>query len=226
MNLIDKYRSIKDHKEILRILQHSESGSENFLWQNINEKKIILSILRMEIDFISREVVVEFEQTKKIYEDCPIFVKLDFKQSIFKVTEFIIKKNVLHFTFPSHLKALEMRTTERITFDIDDERKIKLQAPSQLKQGSQGLFVRVLDVSKTGMGLMISESGRTYFKNNPKLLLTSLGDQELEGPVMVETVYINSEVPQRYRYRKGQELKVGIRFMTPILEQDLLSFLS
>jgi len=226
MNLIDKYRSTNDHKEILRILQRSECGTENFLWQNQNEKKIIIPIFRMEIDFISREVVVEYDQTKQILEDYPIFVKLDFKQSIFKVTDFIIKKNVLHFTFPLHVKAVEMRSSDRITFDINDERTIKLKAPSQLKQGSQGLFVRVLDVSKTGMGLMISESGRTYFKNNPKLLLTSLGDQELEGPVMIETVYINSEVPQKYRYRKGQELKVGIRFITPILEQDLLNFLS
>ena len=223
---IDKYRTCIETKEILRILQRSESSLGNFLWQNIDNHKKIIPISRMEIDFVGREVVVLMGQNFAIDENYPIFVKLDYKHSVFKISEFLIKKNVIHFTFPGMVKTLEMRSAERILFGIDDERKIKLQAPSHLKQGSQGVFVRVLDVSRTGMGLMVSETGRTYFKNNPKLLVTSLGNQDLKEPIQIETVYINSEVPSKYRYRRGQELKVGIRFVSPVQEHDLLNFLS
>ena len=88
---LDKYRDCTENKEILRILKHSGNSGENFLWQNINNQKKIFPIIRMEIDFIGREVVVILDPTTQINEALPIFVKLEihFFTWVFKSTSWL-----------------------------------------------------------------------------------------------------------------------------------------
>ena len=55
----------------------------------------------MEIDFISREVVLNFNSESYIInQHRPIYVKLEYRGSVFKVTDYKKKLNSLSFALP------------------------------------------------------------------------------------------------------------------------------
>jgi hypothetical protein len=73
------------------------------------------------------------------------------------------------------------------------------------------LFVRAVDVSRYGLGLIISEHNRSFLKNNRILWITKLGEHQLDHPVLAEVVYMNNEIDSKFIVRKQKELKVGLK---------------
>lgn len=213
MGTLDQYRSSLDYREILRILQKSTSLQENFLWQSHAMGKNVVPIHHFEIDFVAREVVVYFDaQRYGIEKDLPLFIKLDYHTSVFKVSEFRETVNSLHFAFPKEIKTLELRSHPRHQFLPNQDAVIGLRPTlSGGRDSGSELHVRVLDISQYGLGLLVSEHNRSFLKNNRILWITMLGEHKLLYPVLGEVVYINSEVEPRYLSRKQKELKVGIK---------------
>ena len=71
--------------------------------------------------------------------------------------------------------------------------------------------VRAMDVSDTGLGLVVSEQNRNFLKNNRILWVTGLQESELAQPVLAEVVYMNSEVDPKFVIKKQKSLKVGLK---------------
>src|SRR6478752_7286628 len=127
MNLAN-YRSSLDYREILRILQKASGLQENFLWQSSASGKKIINIHHFEIDFVAREVVVYFDSKDNQLDDSlPLYVKLDYRTSVFKVTDFHESQNAVHFAFPNEIKTQEFRTRPRHLFQPASERHVSLK---------------------------------------------------------------------------------------------------
>ncbi len=213
MGNVDHYRSSLDYREILRILQKSSTLQENFLWQSNALGKNIIPIHHFEIDFVSREVVIYFDaQRYGVEKELPLYVKLDYHTSVFKVSEFREQQNSIHFAFPAEIKTMELRAHSRHQFLPNQDASVGLKPSlSGGRDGGSELQVRVLDVSQFGLGLLISEHNRSFLKNNRILWVTKLGEAKLDYPVLAEVVYMNSEVEPRFLTRKQKELKVGLK---------------
>jgi hypothetical protein len=213
MSNLENYRSSKDYREILRILQKASSLEENFLWQSHALGRNVISIHHFEIDFVTREVVVYFDNQRFQLEDgLSLYVKLDYRTSVFKVTSFRHSLNAVHFAFPAEIKTLELRSQPRHIFLPNQEKVISLKPSlSGNRESGNELQVRALDISQYGLGLIVSESNRSFLKNNRILWVTRLGDYGLNYPVLAEVVYMNNEVDTRYQGRKQRELKVGLK---------------
>jgi hypothetical protein len=228
MGILDNFRSCLDYREILRILQKASAAPENFLWQSHSMGRNVIGIHHCEIDFVSREVVAHFDSKRfSLDTELPLYVKLDYRSSVFKVTSYRQNQDTVHFAFPEEVKTLELRSYPRHQFPPGKEKIICLK-PSLTGSRDQGneLRVRVFDISQYGLGLIVSESNRSFLKNNRILWVTKLGEHDLTHPILAEVVYINNELESRYLVRKQKELKVGLRlsgvFPSEIYELFLL----
>ncbi len=213
MGIIENYRSSADHKEILRILQKASSHQENFIWQTINGKKVIVPIHHFEIDFVLKEVVIFFDTESSVIDTrLPLFVKLSYRQGVFKVSQFRFTQNSLNFLFPQDIKTLDLRAFPRHQFSPVDEKVITLRPSiSGHRDSGHEFHVRAIDISQYGLGLLVSERNKAFLKNNRILWITRLGHEDLANPVLCEVVYMTSEVDPKYISRKQKELKVGIK---------------
>lgn len=222
---IENYRSSKEFREILRILQKASSLQENFLWQSHANGKNIIPIHHFEIDFVSREVVVYIDSQQHILDtSIPLYVKLDYRTSVFKITEYRQSQNSIYFSIPFEIKTKEMRNNPRYLVDPEDEKYVYLKSSlSGLNfESGGGLQVRALDISYFGLGLIVSEQNRSYLKNNRILWITQVHEVTLETPILAEVVYINGEIEGRYRSKRLKELKVGLK-LSGVFTEDVLN---
>jgi hypothetical protein len=207
MGTLDNYRSSLDYREILRILQKASTAQENFLWQSHALGRNVIGIHHCEIDFVAREVVVYFSSKRLTLDsELPLYLKLDYRSTVFKITQFRQTQSSVHFPFPEEIKTLELRSNPRQQFPPDKEKVISLRP-----HAGNELHVRALDISQNGLGLIVSEFNRSFFKNNRTLLVTKLGEHCLTQPIHGEVVYIKNEAESRYQIRKQKELKVGLK---------------
>lgn len=224
---LENYRSSKDYREILRILQKASTLQENFLWQTHALGRNIVSIVHFEIDFVAREVVVYFDPHRfKIDQELCLYVKLDYRSSVFKVIDYRQSGNSIHFAFPLEVKTLELRLSPRHQFLPNEDRVVSVR-PSLTGKKDQGaeLNFRALDISSQGLGLMVSEHNRSFLKNNRILWITKLGERELSHPFLAEVVYINSELEPRFQLRKQKNLKVGLKISGEIPREMVQQFI-
>lgn len=207
----DNYRTSTEYREILRILQKATTLQDNILWQSHALSKTIVPVRYIEIDFIAREVLVNFNsEHHRIDNELPLFVKLGYRTSVFKISKFRQTQNTLSFSFPDLIKTEELRTYPRHTFKVAQDKFVTLRSSTAKENGSE-LKVRAIDISETGLGLVVSEQNRSFLKNNRILWITGLQDTSLEKPVLAEIVYMNSEIDPKYIIKKQKSLKVGLK---------------
>lgn len=224
MNTLDRYRSVEEYREILRILQNSTESKENFLWQTTATGRVIIPILALEIDFISREVFVQLSPSMKdqIDPESTLYVKLNFKDSVFKISEYRQDKARIYFSFPAMIKTIEFRRKPRHIFKPEDNKYLIVRAGQDVNKdyGSE-VKTTVGDISETGAGLIVSENNRSFFKNNKILWLTGMQDTKLPQALLCEVVYINNDYDPNFINRKMKQVKVGIRFLVPVTPEFL-----
>ena len=214
MTILESYRSSTESREILRILQKSTVLQENIFWQPLFQGKTIVPIQFMEIDFISREVVLNFNSESYIINNHrPIYVKLEYRGSVFKVTDYKKKLNSLSFALPEHVKTQELRGCPRHSFKAEQEKFVTLKSSLKDSTSELGgkLNVRAMDISEYGLGLVITEQNRNFLKNNRILWITGLQDTQLSSPIPAEVMYLNSEVDSKFQIKKQKTLKVGLK---------------
>lgn len=223
----NSFRTCLEYREILRILQKSSALQDNFLWQSLSVGKNVVKIHHFEIDFVSRGIQVYYDGTKyKVDPKLPLYVKLDYRSSIFKISDFKLGHNSISCQLPTEIKALEMRTNPRHKFEDTQEKYVSLK-PSLNAAGIElgnEIQVKVFDVSPYGLGLVISEQNRSYMKNNRILWVTKLQEMDLQYPILAEVVYISNEVDHKLAKRK--ELKVGLKLsgvFPPRIYHDFLN---
>ncbi len=225
MSQLGQYRSSLEYKEILRILQKASALPENFFWQTTSKGRKIVKIHSFELDFVAREVVVYFDQTELDLES-PVFVKIDYRDTVFKVERFSATNTTISFPVPKEVKTLELRGKPRYGFPQNSRFMAIRPSLATQQDGGHELVVKVSDISQDGLGILISEKNRQFLKNNRILWITKLQEQELPYPVLAEVVYISSEVDQSYERRKQQrELKAGLRLSATIPQSFLETFI-
>lgn len=226
---LENYRSSTEYREILRILQKSTTLEENFLWQAHALGKTVIPIQHLEIDFVSREVVISFDSHRfQVDEELPLYVKLDYRTTVFKIMNFRQSPSSVHFSFPNMIKTQELRLFPRHNFKPHQDRYIGLKSSmnSQFhKDMGSELNVRVLDISQYGLGLLVSEQNRHFLKNNRILWITSIQGKHLEYPILAEVVYMNTEVDPKFQLRRQKELKVGLKLSGTFPEENYKRFI-
>jgi hypothetical protein len=211
---VENYRSCIEYKEILRILQKSSFLPENIIWQNIGGKRVIIPIENLEIDFMARDLVVSSgEDLTHLSSEYPLYVKLDYHSTVFKVLNYQVSPHLITFEIPKEMKTPELRTDSRSAISNAGQKTIMI-SPFLNEKTSKGeeLKIQLVDVSINGLGLLISEKNKSYIRNHRVFWLHSMDDQILEYPLLAEVVYISSE----YFSLKDKTFKFGMKLSKPL----------
>ncbi len=206
---IDQYRVSSESKEILRILQKSSLSQENMLWQKLGGERVILTISHLEINFSSRDVVIYCEDGFQLIQAKePLYVKLYYHATVFKVSDYRICGQEMTFEIPKEVRTPELRSGPRLEFDQSEAKTITLvpYLPKK-KQRAEEMKVQVSDISKNGFGLLISDQNKAFIRNNKILWILKFGETYLETPILSEVVYMSSEF---YSF-KDRTYKFGIK---------------
>lgn len=223
---VKNYRSCTDYREILRVLQKASNQADNFIWQSTALGKNIVPIHHFEIDFVTREVNVFFDSIRfKIDLELPVYMKLDYKVSVFKVNQFNVTQNSISFSFPTEIKSIEFRQNPRAILDLEKEKFIVIRPAKSHYGDAHQLKVRALDASTDGLGILVSDNNRTFLKNNRIIFITELQNKVLETPILAEVVYINNDVHPRFSARKEKNLKVGLKLSSLFPPQEFHEFI-
>lgn len=207
MNLA-KYRDTSDYREILRLFQRSSDQEGNILWQNINGKRRVLAVNHLEIDFVSREVVVYLDQPQEVDANHPLYFKLACNDTIFKHDQYLVQQDSLSFKFPNTLKTWELRSSERFMLDPNEEYSVVLSTAPQ-GEVAQQMKVRLHDFSASGLGLSISEVNKHLVKNTKQFWVYAINEYRLAQPLAAKVAHVSSEAQSR-KYRFGLELQKGL----------------
>jgi hypothetical protein len=227
MSITENYRSSNDYKEILRILQNSGNDQENFLWQSYDSLKKVIPMSHLEIDFVSREVVAFYDSSVHVLDDQrPLFTKLDFRGCVFKVESFKVEKNLVRFSFPKMVKTIELRGHSRHRFSPNKEKLVCLKLSRTGNRNSdQELYIRVLDISYCGLGLIISDFNHSFFNQNRTVWLTQIGHHKLLQPIEGEVLYMNEDFDVKFQRRKQKHKKIGLKLFSKIPEPIFENFI-
>lgn len=221
----EKYRSCTDYREILRALQKASTQTDNFIWQSTALGKNVIPVHHFEIDFVTREVNVFIDFLRfKIDQELPIYMKLDYRVSVFKVTDYNQEQQCITFAFPKEVKTIELRSAPRAAINPNHEKFAMIKTPKANDQGPE-LKVRVTDISHEGLGILVSELNRSFLKNNRILWITQLQDTQLESPILAEVVYINSDIDPKFHNRKQKSLKVGLKLSSMFPSEEYQKFI-
>jgi hypothetical protein len=214
-------------REILRIIKKASVEKDNFFWQTHPDRRDVTPIDHFEIDYAARDVVVTFRKAGlKISRELPLYVKLDHNDSVFKTTDFKVSAQSVQFSVPKEVKTLELRESPRHFFRPDQFKIITVKPTlGSAADISNDVEFRVIDISETGMGLVISENNRSYLKNNRILWITHLQRVALAVPMLAEIVYITSESDSKLVNRREKELKVGMKLSAKIAPQAVQNFI-
>lgn len=189
------------------------------MWQSHAMGRTIIPIHHFEIDFVTREVVIYFDAQKYLIDtQLNLYVKLDYHTSVFKVTDYRMGMSSVYFSFPAEVKTQELRSSPRHSFSPNQDRTLSLRPAltGPYRETGHELQVRVMDVSDTGFGLIVSEHNRSFLKNNRILRITRVQNTNLETPVLAEVVYINNEVESKFQVKKQKHMKVGLKLSDAI----------
>jgi hypothetical protein len=228
MTNLEHYRSSREYREILRILQKSTTLQDNILWQSHPHGKHIIPVQFLEIDFIAREVLINFDEDQyQIDPSLPLYIKLGYRMTVFKIVQFRQNQNALNFSFPELVKTQESRNFPRHTFSPAQDKFVILKSSltGHFHELGSELKVRVMDVSEKGLGLIVSEQNRNFIKHNRVLWISDLHENVLEEPIVAEVAYMNAEVDSKFQVKKQRSLKVGLSLSVSFPEHVYNRFL-
>lgn len=244
MSITQKYRSSKSWKEIIKIVQKSSELEGNFIWQTSSSERLILSISKIEVlaELNVIKLIVEsdeqlnakllagegqkssLDKTLNLFDET--YLKLAYRESVFKVTIFKIDGNQISILVPDEIKAMELRKSPRKKFKPKDEKMATMSLTINLTSNAQAsLQFQVIDLSETGMSIVVSDKNLELIHNASKFLLEKLGESQLTFKVPAQLVYSHR---LRYRYRKAiiRGNRVGFKFLDKIDKKELEKFLT
>lgn len=226
MSVAHKYRSTRSWKEIIKVVQKSSGMEGNFLWQTNSTERVILSISEIEVFPELNVIKLSLESSDKLNLYDESYLKLSFRDSVFKVTIFKVEGNQASILVPDEIKAKELRENSRTKFKPKDEKMVTMSLSIDLTRSSQAsLQLQVIDLSETGMSIVVSDQNLELIHSASRFVLDKLGESQLTFKVPVQLIYSHR---LRYRYRKAiiRGNRVGFKFLDKIDKKELEKFIT
>lgn len=224
--MLNTYRTTHNFREISKLLANSKNLKNSFLWQNTSGKRYVFNIEDIQVNerFMSFVAKLQHKMFPFFNNLSQTYCKLNYRDTVFKVSIINLVDNTVTFNLPAEVKTLELRRNPRQKFKPSEGKFITVQVASEfLTSATQALKFQVIDVSETGISLVVSEKNIKYFEEGLKFNATTLMDHELVVKQSMELVYY-----QQFKFKNRGKItsayRVGLKFNTPLSELDLSYF--
>lgn len=224
--MLNNYRTTQNFREISKLLANSKNLKDSFLWQNTSGKRYIFNIEDIQVNerfmsfgaTLSRKMFPFFNSLTQTY------CKLNYRDTVFKISIINFVDNTVTFNLPSEVKTLELRANPRQKFKPSEGKFVTIQVASELlASATQALKFQVIDISATGLSLVISEKNLKYFESGFSFNITTLMDHELVASQKADMVYY-----QQFKFKSRGKItsayRVGLKFHTPLTDSQMAYF--
>lgn len=190
-----KNYNIKTGKmEIIKILETSMRLDGNILWQNVDDQRVVhkMNVANFDIKDGTFTIMLH-DGEKRIQKELPTYVKLNFRKSIFKVEVVEINDRMITVKIPDEVMATEGRKVNRRRFTTADKKKITLKAHDFSGIFKNNYEFQIIDLSSSGMALILNDKEVDQLYNAKKIELIALGKTILMNPIECLAIYSHTE---------------------------------
>lgn len=207
--LLEVYRVSTSPDEIFEILQMAKVKKQSMLWQSKSNHKIIFQFDIIELDTKNKKISVKYNCAGELIDPTlPIFIKLHFRETLFKGMVLDLNTDKLSVNIPKEIHVREYRNSLRIGFFQDEESAdIKPITTGPGSDAMASMNVSLRDISKKGLGLLVSSKNIHLFSPGVSVLFFGSSKIKFQNPINGKVVY-KAEYSKR---STGLSYKVGVK---------------
>lgn len=225
MSFLPKLRVAKNRSEILKVLTDIYvNNSVVLIWQKENAKKRFLNTAVIShLDRNGKSFYLQStsgEWLSQIKSGLSLYFKGEEQEILFKVSGIELSTRYLVVPIPNEVRIIDKRKYTR----IQPENNKNFIVHNSFKEGKRKQFsLKSIDISQSGAALSLTSIDSKFFYEGDTISLspstqTTFG-QNVEGRVL----YMKgmNDIGPTF---KGKELRMGIKFLTPLTSDQLSSF--
>lgn len=187
------------------------------MWQTFSNERKMFYFDVFDLDFFSKRIIFKSNAPQESIDlGSPLFVKISFRESIFKgnILEINSDQSEIILDMPSEIITREFREIPRSTYKAGEKFvSLRRSSYSMNTDRSSSLKVSLKDISQKGLGFFVSERNMHLFKEGQFIELAGF-EKEVKAPLSGEVIY--SQKLARATNAKGTFYKVGVRMSSEI----------
>lgn len=171
------------------------------------------------IDVTDRQIEIKLFEDAPLEKSRPITIRLNYRGLNFNLDpkQYSIKGTTIITELPKEAKALALRPDERYVLPLHSKTMANIRRIE--KRGTQSeLESTVVDVSRTGLGLLVTRTEDDLLLKHDHIWLRSINNIQLPKPIFGRIVYV---LERKYK-DNVVDLKVGVCLEGEIPEEIFL----
>lgn len=188
------------------------------LWQTTEQGRQVLLIVQMVVDIKIDKLVIRCLGMLDIDTASPIYVRLSYRSIIFRLNpgQYRIFGDRIICDYPLEAAGLPERRNERYALPYDSEISLSLKRNIRsLRETVFELEVRIMDVSESGFGVIISGNNRDYIRQLDNCWIRAVDQKSMTTPILSRVRYV---APKGYFLKRG-EVRVGLALERALNEE-------
>ena len=203
-----------DRAEILKAIELAGKQEQNLLWQTQDDQRFIFEIEKINFDPVQEIINCELESPQDLSEDFPIYLKLSYRNTIFKGSLVRHNADQVYVRIPDEIRIEELREHPRYSFYPEEYRRITIATDNDLmSEAKLHHEVNLIDLSRSGLGLIVNQGSKDLVLNSQMITLSELGNFEFKSQFKIDPVW---QIDFPFQNKQGvPELckKVGFKFL-------------
>ncbi len=189
--ILDSYKITTSPREIFEILVKGHARGDTFMWQSFSNHRTIFKIESFELDDARKKIKICYlSEGHEVDNEAFAYIKLPFRESVFKGRILQAKKNVLSIDVPTEMHIREFRESLRLEFAPGEKSAFIRPSIAGVKESQLSTLKVILkDVSQKGLGLYVSESNMHLFRTEQFLELVGIETSDLQIPILGKVVW-------------------------------------
>ncbi len=222
--ILKSYQISTSPQEIMDVLKRNRTEDNSIMWQSFPEFRKVYNFYRFGLDLFRKKIVITSDlAVQEIQKDRPIYVKLSFRESVFKGTILEMNQNELTLDIPKEIHVREFRESLRSVF-VPGTKFVDLRPSMNASAFDRmpSLKVSLRDISAKGLGLIVSESNMHLFREGQLIDMMGTGGELLDSPIGGIVAHTHKQA--KVGHEKGIFYRVGIKMLSVIPEAVLNKF--
>lgn len=216
------YQISSSLQEIVSVLLNDSTLGQSIIWQTKEDSRVICDIASLDVEVNQKKITLTTVQpTYEIEPVRPVYIKLPFRQSVFKGRVLKIKGNKIELSLPHEIHWKELREKERLSFKLNEHFAfIKPYIPHADIHSLPSFRVSILDITTNGLGFYVSGENESIFAVNKFIDLVGIDEQSFEISHTAVVLW-RQRIQTRAELAQGLVWRIGIRFLNALEQKSI-----
>ncbi len=210
-----RLKSLEKKIEILSVIEKASRFGGDF-WQTGFAGREIFAIAEMSTDLQNENFILKTSSRITIDPQFPVFVRLNYRNTIFKIDpqDFQIMGNNLICKYPDEARAIDPRGGSRyvLPFEQNISLSLKRAGRSIADNAALEIEVRIIDVSESGFGIMISSANRNFLRPFDHFWVKAVDQLSLKDDLFGTVTYVSAKDYSLKRH----DVRVGLKLASSL----------